>query len=302
MPLPNNCPLCNASSNNQVCVTTHVYGDVTKQRAFYNCLNCDVYYQFPRLTKKEEEEFYTKEFENYMDNRSLGKDGWSSAEEHVKKNKTNVSRRMKYIKSHLKNVKNVLDIGCSSGFMLYPLMEKGIKCYGIEPSGAFGEYCLNNSITLFENLDCIDPNYKFDLIMHFFVLEHIIDPLKFLKKQIDLLNDGGKIIIEIPNAADPLYSIYDIESFERFYWSIAHPWYFTEKSVSYLLDKLSCNYNIILDQRYDLSNHMVWMRDRKPGGMNYFSDHLGIEFEEEYKKHLIKIKKTDTIVIIIKKN
>jgi 2-polyprenyl-3-methyl-5-hydroxy-6-metoxy-1,4-benzoquinol methylase len=76
---------------------------------------------------------------------------------------------------------------------------------------------------------------KFDVIMHFFVLEHISDPLNFLKLQIELLKPGGKIIFEIPNAADVIYSVYDIPAFERFYWSIAHPWYFSEKSLTYLL-------------------------------------------------------------------
>ncbi|MBK6632555.1 MAG: NAD-dependent epimerase/dehydratase family protein [Betaproteobacteria bacterium] len=38
------------------------------------------------------------------------------------------------------------------------------------------------------------------------------------------------------------------------------------------------------DQRYDLSNHMVWARDGKPGGMGRFTPQLGAEVEDAYRQ------------------
>ena len=83
---------------------------------------------------------------------------------------------------------------------------------------------------------------------------------------------------------------------------MAHPWYFSVESLIYLLKKLNCYYEILLDQRYDLSNHMVWARDGKPGGMNRFTEKLGTEVEESYKQSLIKIGLCDTLVAVIKKD
>ena len=120
--------------------------------------------------------------------------------------------------------------------------------------------------------------------------------------QLSLLKKGGKIIIEIPNVADPLYSIYDIPAFERFYWSIAHPWYFSEISLKFLLDQLGHEYEILLDQRYDLSNHLIWARDGKPGGMGRFTDKLGSELEESYKRALIQNRHCDTLIAVITKS
>ena len=136
--------------------------------------------------------------------------------------------------------------------------------------------------------------------MHFFVLEHIKDPINFIRKQINLLNKGGTLIFEIPNSADALHSIYDIPAFERFYWSVAHPWYFNEKSLKYLLDGLNLSYDLRRDQRYDLSNHMVWARDGRPGGMKRFTEKFGNDLEEIYKKELINSGFCDTLVAIIK--
>jgi len=82
---------------------------------------------------------------------------------------------------------------------------------------------------------------------------------------------------------------------------LAHPWYFSLKSLVYLLNKLNQPFEIKLDQRYDLSNHMIWARDGVPGGLDRFTELLSIELENDYKKALIRIGKCDTLVGIISK-
>jgi len=102
-------------------------------------------------------------------------------------------------------------------------------------------------------------------------------------------------------AADPLYSIYDIPAFERFYWSVAHHWYFTKNSIKFLLEQFGLSYEIGLDQRYDLSNHMVWARDGRPGGMARFSSFFGQELEDQYKAALVNSGHCDTLYAIVRK-
>lgn len=231
--------------------------------------------------------------------------GWQGAESHIRANEATRIRRMQYLTPHIFQGASVLEVGCSSGFMLFPLKEDGYECIGIEPSGVFSEYVKNRGIVVYSSLEDLakaTPGRKFDVIQHFFVLEHIATPQAFLESQLALLKTGGKIIFEIPNAADPIYSVYDIPAFERFYWSIAHPWYFSEASLQYLLNRLNQPYEILLDQRYDLSNHMIWARDGRPGGMGRFTELLGSELEELYKKELIRNKRCDTLIAIITKN
>ena len=132
-------------------------------RAFFQCLDCTVFYQFPGLSKEEEDLFYKKEFEKYMLSRSLGEGGWATAKEHINANKNTFERRLKYIEPHLKGAKNILEIGCSSGFMLYPMIKQGIECFGVEPSGAFSEYCNKNGINVYESIESFisdKPNTK----------------------------------------------------------------------------------------------------------------------------------------------
>jgi len=305
MSLSTKCQLCKATVSHQHIVTSHVYGRAKDSGyAFYHCQSCDVRYQFPQLSSEEEEKFYANEFEKFMESRAGKTGGWQKAEEHVKANEDTRLRRMKYLEPHLKNKKNILEIGCSSGFMLYPLSKKGHNCIGIEPSGVFNNFVKSNELVVYDSTKKLvrdNPKIKFDLIMHFFVLEHIGNPINFFLEQLSLLKPNGKIIFEIPNAADPLYTIYDIPAFERFYWSLAHPWYFSHKSLEYLLNKLRRPFKIQLDQRYDLSNHMVWARDGVPGGMGKLTHLLGEELENDYKNNLIKIGKCDTLIGIISK-
>lgn len=305
MALPKKCPLCHAGGERQSVVTPHVYGDNEgRGHAFFHCENCDVRYQYPGLTPEEEARFYAAEFEGFMASRSGSVGGWHKAEEHIIANEPTRQRRMKYLDPHLVKGSSILEVGCSSGFMLFPLTQSGHVCKGIEPSGVFSEFVKNRGLTVYDSLAQLqesEPNALFDVILHFFVLEHIANPIDFLKTQLKLLKPGGKIIFEIPNAADPLYSVYDIPAFERFYWSVAHPWYFSEDSLHYLLKQIALPYEILRDQRYDLSNHMVWARDGKPGGMGRFTETLGSELEDGYKQSLIRSGKCDTLVGVISK-
>ena len=285
-------------------VTDQVFGSRDQASAFYHCHQCDVRFQHPGLTPEQEKKFYAEEFEAFMESRAGIAGGWQSAEEHVRANEPNRVRRMDYLQSLIPMGGRILEVGCSSGFMLYPLIAAGHFCVGVEPSGKFSEFLKQKGIRAFpsvEELVRTDLRGTFDLVMHFFVLEHIAEPWPFLQQQLDLLKPGGTLVFEIPNVADPLLGVYKIPAFGRFYWSVAHPWYFSEKSLRHLLASVGVPFEIRRDQRYDLSNHMVWARDGKPGGMGQFSSIFGNELDRLYKQSLIEAGTCDTLIGILRK-
>jgi SAM-dependent methyltransferase len=261
-----------------------------------------VRYLYPRLSAEQERRFYAAEFEGFMAARAGAAGGWHKVDDHIRANEPTRLRRMRYLQPHLADAARILEIGCSSGFMLHPLITAGHECTGIEPSGAFSDYLRARQLDVYQSLEQLSAarhETRFDLIMHFFVLEHIAEPGAFLQAQLSLLKPAGRIVFEIPNAADALYSVYDIAAFERFYWSVAHAWYFSEQSLHHLLQEVGRPYQILREQRYDLSNHMVWARDGRPGGMGRFTASLGQELEESYKRELIRVGKCDTLIGII---
>jgi len=292
--------MCNASAEYQLVMSNHVYGDDLGQRCFFQCSKCESIYLFPGLSASEEKNFYATEFEKFMSSRSGVEGGWQNIQAHRDANRSTLLRRMKYLEPILEGKDSILEVGCSSGFMIKPLIDKGLICEGVEPSGVFSEGLSSEGLKIYESIDDIPLDKKYDLIVHFFVLEHIQDPVNFLKKQISLLNKGGAIVFEIPNANDPLLTLYKIPEFEKFYWSIAHPWYFNFNSLEFLLRKLGVDFEIKLDQRYDLSNHIIWAKDGIPGGGNRFDAVYGESLGNAYKEVLIKAGCCDTLISYLK--
>lgn len=294
------CRICKAGDESQSVRAEYVFGG-TEDHKFFECSECGAIYLTPTLTKEEEKHFYKKEFEKFMSTRVGDHRDWSNAEIHIKTNQDQVIRRWEFIKEHITDNMDVLEIGCSSGFMLDKFKDEGCNVCGVEPSGEFLEFIHNKGYEAYETLEEINSIRKFDMITHFFVFEHISDPFDFISKQINLLNDGGIIIAEIPSATDPLTSLYDIDAFEKFYWSIAHHYYYTPKSLKFILDKMKLKYELIPEQRYDLSNHITWMTDGKPGGQNRFKDVFSDELIERYKQDLKDKWLCDTVFLKIYK-
>lgn len=291
------CRICNGSETHQSIRAPIVFGG-TSDHNFWQCRICDSIYLFPIPSIEEEKFFYLNEFEGFMSTRVGDHRDWSNAKKHKKTNQDQVKRRIPFLKKYLKNDIDLLEVGCSSGFMLDAFKSHGANCIGVEPSGEFSEFLEDSGYRCFNDMSEI-TNQKFDVITNFFVFEHMRDPYEFINQMYDLLKKRGVIICEIPCANDPLTSIYNIREFEEFYWSIAHHYYYTPKSIKFILDKLGYKYELIPEQRYDLSNHMTWMQDGRPGGQGRYSQVFGKAVLNEYKKSLLDSWQCDTIFLYI---
>lgn len=298
------CRVCNSRGKSQSLRAPTVFGDSDRNKAFYQCANCNLIYMWPPLDELEESEFYAKEFEKFMEVRSGPEFDWSGPEQHIATNAGNVTRRWNVMQKYCESKSKLLEIGCSSGFMLDKFSSEGMSVVGIEPSGGFSDYLKKKKYEIYKDIDDLSQKYAnyFDVICHFFVLEHISDTRKFIKQQLELLRPEGLIFCEVPSATDPLTSHFNIPKFEEFYWSIAHHYYFTPDSINYLMADLEItNYEIIPEQRYDISNHVTWLQDGVPGGQNRYPEIFTNEMNEIYKNNLISNGFFDTFFLVIKK-
>ena len=303
---PDQCRLCAARHPNFEIVGDYVYGGSEDQK-FYRCPDCDVAFLFPVPSEEDEAKFYAQEFEKFMEDRSLGDRGWNGPESHIAANQDQVQRRMPYLEQQLgRPGLRLLELGCSSGFMLLPLQEREVEVAGVEPSGLFTNYVRSRGIPVYDSLDTFQQQSgatgNLDLITHFFLLEHVRRPLPFLKQCLDQLKPGGKMFFEVPSRDDPLITIYDIPAFQKFYWSVAHHWYFNRNSLTFLLEQLPCRHELIPEQRYDLSNHLWWALSGKPGGMGKFSAQFTSELDAAYTESMRSTGHCDTFFVWLHKD
>jgi len=296
------CRLCHAESEKQTIKGEFVYGG-GKGQHFWQCGECAVIYLYPAMSEEEEKKFYAQEFEKFMDKRSGEDTDWSGAAKHFEINQREVERRMPYLEDYLSQGKNCLEVGCSSGFMLDAIKSMGMNVYGIDPSGGFVDFVKSKGIEVFNNKEefnnCVKG--KMDLIIHYYVLEHIRNPLNFINEYMDLLSEQGVMIFEIPSASDSLVELYKVPAFDKFYWSVAHHWYFNKESTENLLNKTCYRFELLPEQRYDISNHMTWMLDGKPGGLGRYADVFQEELDLLYRQQLKKHWMCDTIVAVVKR-
>lgn len=294
------CRSCNSKSK-QIIYGKNVYGGNKKQH-FYQCYKCKIVYLYPTVNKKKEKKFYELNFEEFMDERSKNEIKWDNPIRHYKSNFHEFKRRSKFLdKIKLKN-KNIMEIGSSSGFMLKPFETNKNKLFGIEPSENFRKYTNNINIKTYKSIDeaLMFKKKSIDLLLHYYVLEHIDNPIRFIKKSMKFLKKKGLIIFEVPNINDPLITLFKTKEFDNFYWSIVHHWYFSSKTLGNLLTKNNIKHEFYFDQRYDLSNHITWLKEGKPGGTNKYNKYFSKLLNDRYKKDLINSGYCDTLGVIIK--
>lgn len=100
------------------------------------------------------------------------------------------------------NIKKILEIGCGGCILLKSLQDRGYEVTGIDPSSFSLKIGQEIGIRVIQDLYPTNKlNEKFHLIFSSDVLEHVSDPIKFLETQYDQLNNGGVLILAIPDSS-----------------------------------------------------------------------------------------------------
>ena len=110
---------------------------------------------------------------------------------------------MNFIQDHCNTVNKCLDVGSSTGILLKAIREKyRCKVFGIEPGDAYREFSEKEEIPSVADLKELDRQHEksFDLITMGHTLEHLPDPLSYLRTLKERwLKEGGHLLIEVPN-------------------------------------------------------------------------------------------------------
>ena len=135
-------------------------------------------------------------------------------------------KRMK--SSNIKLDERLLDVGSGSGAFVDTCRAEGVEAYGCE----IAEYHCMIEDTYIYKKDLLDINFPtdyFDTVTCHDVLEHVIEPKKFLEEMFRITKQDGRCIIEIPN-------FYCDEG--KHHWKQEHIWYFTQQQLGDLVEEV----------------------------------------------------------------
>ncbi len=255
----------------------------------FRCDSCGLVFLYPLMDPDEEDRFYREEYRREYAPETAG----DSFKASVPESKDRVNR----FRSILGGDLDLLEIGCATGSFLSEVKGMVRSVTGVEITPEYASFARAMGIPVVPSVEDL-PDRSFDRIFLFHVLEHLRDPIGYLRELRRKMRPGGLVIIEVPNVEDILVSVYRIREHLDFYWEIAHHYYFSRETLSMVLEKAGYRSRIFPLQRYDLSNHMYWMLFRRPGGKGYFSHIFSRELEDQYQKCLKDRFLSDTLYAV----
>ncbi len=131
----------------------------------------------------------------------------------------------------------ILDIGCGRGDYLKRMKDLGWNVLGIEPDPVSAQLAKSNGINIINGTleDARLDDEIVDQVTMQHVIEHLVDPLAYVKECHRILKKGGRFIIYTPN----LNSLFH-RKFHKSWYALdppRHLYIFSPKSLKLLFDK-----------------------------------------------------------------
>ena len=156
------------------------------------CLSCDAFYANPVEAELASGKFYDRlGVPFYLSPNKLESDYAP----------IRFRREMGFFRKHCPRG-SVLDVGCSTGAFLYRLGEFGdYQGVGMDVTGPALDHAESQGVTVVREsfLKHSFGDRKFSAVTFWAVVEHLTDPLPFLRKAHELLEPGGLCFVLVPN-------------------------------------------------------------------------------------------------------
>ena len=94
-----------------------------------------------------------------------------------------------------------LDVGAGAGRLLWAAKQSGWNTFGIEANAEFAKACHALQVPVVHGFfpESLPAGQRYDVITIIDVLEHLSDPVDFLKTSLDWLSESGLVVIQVPN-------------------------------------------------------------------------------------------------------
>jgi SAM-dependent methyltransferase len=112
---------------------------------------------------------------------------------------------------------------------------------------------------------CEARGVRFGKIFMFYVLEYVPRPLAYLQRLVDMLVEGGELVIVTPSLDDALKDLWRNEAFGKFFYDEHAINYLTPRAVDRMLSRLrKRRASVAIRQGYSFVNHLSWYLTNAP--------------------------------------
>lgn len=228
------CPLCSSSSTSlKFNLRDHFVTGETFP--LYTCNNCGFLFTQDHPDENAISGYY--ESEAYISHSNTSEGLINRLYKIVRK--LMLERKTRLVKSVTGlNTGNILDVGSGTGHFLKSMKDAGWETMGIEINPSAREFSTSVfNIQVYNSVDELPGNIKFDCISLWHVLEHFQDPEEYILKLKRHLNPGGFFITALPNS-DSYDSHYYKENWAA-YDIPRHLWHFNSDTFTIFAKKAS---------------------------------------------------------------
>lgn len=184
------CPICGHEKQREA---LQIYG-----AQYVQCENCTHYFVKRIPTKETLDEFYKndKEYQStYADPKTT-----QTRIDHVAKPKAEwvISQ---YERLYGRKPRSIMDVGAGSGHFVRACRYMGMLAAGIEPSETGRQFAKDNLDVLLLEGDFLEDYglYRgYDVVTFWGVLEHVTNPMEFLKSAKSVIKKKGLVVAEVP--------------------------------------------------------------------------------------------------------
>jgi 2-polyprenyl-3-methyl-5-hydroxy-6-metoxy-1,4-benzoquinol methylase len=231
--------------------------------------------------------------------------------------------RLALIVPTLKPDTRLLEVGASSGQFLVNVKDKVAEVNAVELDRACCDF-MQSELNISADHEFLRQSKfadeTYDVVCSFQVMEHVENPVGFLKDLRLSVRPGGKLFIEVPNLHDPLLTVWSVNAYKTFYYHSAHLHYFSEISLRRVARDAGFKpeqIEIQFHQDYNLLNHLNWVMNDAPqptcniglSEVKFLGENAAIatwltermrELNEEYVARLVTANATSNLMMVLK--
>ncbi len=246
------CPIC---SSDRTAFWNEVQDYKISQETFqlFDCEECGIRFTGNPPDEKSSSKYYDSP--RYISH-SNSTQGIINKTYHLVRN-IMLQRKMNLLQKYSSS-KEVLDIGCGTGYFLKVLKDNQYSTFGIEINEGARRFAIENFGLIVKEPETLisgQINKKFGIISMWHVLEHIYSPKILLQSISKVLDDNGILVIAVPN-----YKSTDANHYQSAWAGYdvpRHIWHFNPVSMSVFMN--TCGFKLIALHRLPFDAYYVSM-------------------------------------------